>query len=56
MASFWSKFVGKKKQDGFETDAVYKKHKSTYDPSRYAVVDIETGVKDHKIHDIGALR
>lgn len=28
----------------------------TYDPSRYAVVDVETGLKDRKIHDIGSLR
>ena len=25
-------------------------------PSRYAIVDVEIGLKDHKIHDIGALR
>ncbi len=25
-------------------------------PPRYAVVDVEVGLKDHKIHDIGALR
>ncbi len=24
--------------------------------SRYAIVDVEVGLKDHKIHDIGALR
>lgn len=26
------------------------------DVTRYAIVDIETGLKDHKIHDIGAIR
>ena len=26
------------------------------DNSRYAFVDVEVGLKDHKIHDIGALR
>lgn len=26
------------------------------DTSRYAFVDVEVGIKDHKIHDIGALR
>ena len=24
--------------------------------SRYAIVDVEVGLKDHKIHDIGAFR
>ena len=28
----------------------------TYDASRYAFVDVEVGLKDHKIHDIGAVR
>lgn len=27
-----------------------------YDPLRYAVVDVEVGLTDHRIHDIGALR
>ena len=30
--------------------------KSFYDSSRYAFIDVEVGTKDHKIHDIGALR
>ncbi len=29
---------------------------SLYDASRYAIVDVEIGLKDHKIHDIGAFR
>lgn len=29
---------------------------ASYNASHYAFVDVETGVKDHKIHDIGALR
>lgn len=28
----------------------------SHDASRYAFVDVEVGLKDHKIHDIGALR
>lgn len=28
----------------------------SYDTFRYAIVDIELGLKDHKIHDIGAIR
>ncbi len=26
------------------------------DASRYAFIDVEVGIKDHRIHDIGALR
>ena len=26
------------------------------DASRYAFIDVEVGMKDHRIHDIGALR
>lgn len=28
----------------------------SYDASRYAFVDVEVGIKDKKIHDIGAIR
>lgn len=28
----------------------------TYDSSHYAVIDVEVGINDKKIHDIGALR
>ena len=28
----------------------------SYDSSRYAIIDVEVGLKDYKIHDIGALR
>ena len=28
----------------------------SYDASRYAIVDVEVGLKDHRIHDIGAIR
>lgn len=29
---------------------------NSYDSSRYAIIDVEVGLKDNKIHDIGALR
>lgn len=29
---------------------------ASYDASRYAFVDVEVGMSDRKIHDIGALR
>lgn len=28
----------------------------SHDASHYALVDVEVGLKDHKVHDIGALR
>ena len=37
---------------------ILKKEESykSYDSSRYAIIDVEVGLKDYKIHDIGALR
>ena len=31
-------------------------NESSLDKNRYAIVDVEVGLKDHQIHDIGALR
>ena len=36
-------------------DFLFKKQK-TWDAAKFAFVDTEVGMKDHKIHDIGALR
>ena len=38
------------------TKFVNKDFKKSYDSSRYAVIDVEVGLQDHKIHDIGAIR
>ena len=37
-------------------DTENNKQTVSYDTSRFAFVDVETGVNDNKIHDIGALR
>lgn len=51
--SFWDKII-----EGFNGSAKKRSHSQdvSHDASRYAFIDIEVGVKDHKIHDIGALR
>ncbi len=46
----WNIFRGKKTTEANIHASVEK------DPSRYSFVDVEVGIKDHKIHDIGAYR
>lgn len=48
--SIWNRIMGLK--SGAVTDALSGK----FDSSRYVFVDVEVGMHDHKIHDIGALR
>ena len=48
--SIWSRFIGFKNANGHGNTS------KAYDASHYAIVDIEVGLKDHKIHDIGAIR
>ena len=43
-------------KDTMDAHSVSKKKNVSYDASRYAFVDIEVGLKDHRIHDIGAIR
>lgn len=49
--SFWNKLINSIKDT--EKNSV---NQATQDTSRYAFVDVEVGLKDNKIHDIGALR
>lgn len=51
----WDKFIRNKKTED-TTHVVGDKITSISYDSRYAVVDVEIGLKDHKIHDIGSLR
>ena len=49
--SIWSRII----------DSIYapengRRDSSSRDASRYAMVDVEVGYKDHRIHDIGAIR
>lgn len=48
--SFWSKFI---ETIGGEN---YSREEVSNDASRYAFVDVEVGLKDKRIHDIGILR
>ena len=54
--SFWRRLIGIKKADDTDTVVGNMTVAVSYDSSRYALVDIEVGLKDHKIHDIGAIR
>ena len=54
--SIWSRFI-KLKGVGEEKNSTDRNYVPvSYDTFRYAIVDVEVGLKDHKIHDIGALR
>ena len=54
--SIWSKLLGFKQTD--ETNHKVDKDTASLstDTSRYTFVDVEIGLQDHKIHDIGAVR
>lgn len=57
--SIWSKLLGLGKDDNVEDDVlISQSYRSTQllDPNSYAFVDAEIGWKDHRIHDLGALR
>lgn len=47
--SFWNKIIDT--FSGAET-----KSEQSYDTTQYALVDVEVGLTDHRIHDIGAVR
>lgn len=47
--SFWNRII-----DTFS--GAESKSAKSYDATRYAFVDVEVGMNDHRIHDIGAIR
>ena len=53
--SLWRKLIGRKGTDD-SINFIGKPNDNAHDASKYAIVDVEVGWKDHKIHDIGALR
>ncbi|WP_418496269.1 RecQ family ATP-dependent DNA helicase [Coprobacter sp.] len=54
--SIWTRLKGIRNTK-YTNDSVGNKTVSVpYDALRYTIIDIEVGLKDHKIHDIGALR
>jgi len=54
--SIWSRLIGIKKTEDTNNVISNKITSVPYDAPRYAIVDVEIGLKDRKIHDIGALR
>lgn len=54
--SIWSRLIGIGKNEDTNHVINNKNTSVPFDVIRYAIVDVEIGLKDHKIHDIGALR
>ena len=54
--SIWSKIKEFMDADGRNSTINKEESHNSYDSSRYAIIDVEVGLKDYKIHDIGALR
>ena len=53
--SIWSRFIGTRKSEETNNVIGNQIHMCHMMPSRYAIVDVEIGLKDHKIKDIGEL-
>lgn len=54
--SIWSKFIGYKKLEAGHGGLSNDTDNPQRDASNYAIIDIEVGLSDQKIHDIGALK
>lgn len=54
--SIWRRFIGFRKSDDKNDISKNQTASTPIQEPAYAVVDIEVGLKDHKIHDIGALK
>ncbi len=54
--SIWSRLIRLRNTENTHNAVDYKATSVTYDVSHYAIIDVEVGLEDHKIHDIGALR
>ena len=54
--SIWTRLFGIKETDDDSIASGSIGMSVPLDPSRYAIVDVEVGWNDHKIHDVGALR
>ena len=54
--SIWSKLTGSRKAGDKGDYGSIQTAYAPYQSARYAFIDIETGLADHKIHDIGAIR
>ncbi len=54
--SIWSRLIRTKKTEDKNSVNSNKNISVPFNASNYAIVDVEIGLKDRKIHDIGALR
>lgn len=54
--SIWSRFIGIRNTENTNNVIDHKDKTVLFDPQLYAIVDVEVGLSDHKVHDIGALR
>ena len=54
--SIWSKLIRFKKAEDKNNIVGHKTSSVPCKANNYAIVDVEVGMKDHKIHDIGALK
>ncbi len=54
--SIWSKLIGIRKTEDKNNIIGNKAISAPCSARNYAIVDVEVGLKDHKIHDIGALK
>ncbi|WP_294629283.1 RecQ family ATP-dependent DNA helicase [uncultured Bacteroides sp.] len=54
--SIWSRFIRIKKTEDKDNIIGDKSTSVPRSAQNYAIVDVEVGLKDHKIHDIGALK
>ena len=51
--SIWNRLIGLRNAEDFISN---RKISVQYNALHYAIVDVEIGLEDYKIHDIGALR
>lgn len=54
--SIWNKLVGITRKPNHNVSVEDYVSPEVYDASHYAIIDVEVGLSDHKIHDIGGLR
>lgn len=54
--SIWNRLLGIRNTENTNNVISHKIISAPHDLPNYVIIDIEIGLKDHKIHDIGALR
>jgi len=54
--SIWSRFIGIRNAEGTNHAVSDEAASVPYDVSHYAIVDVEIGLEDKKVHDIGSVR